>query len=83
MVEKKVDEKEFERIKNDMQEIVTDFTQNREQYYEKEMQLLNGEASLKEPLPMPELKEEVTNAEFSARVNEELTVSKDPVVKQN
>ena len=83
MVEKKVDEKEFERIKNDMQEIVTDFTQNREQYYEKEMQLLNGEASLKEPLPMPELKEEVTNTELSARVNEDLTVSKDPIVKQN
>ena len=79
-VEKKCGADEAERIKNDMQEIIDDFKNNREAYYEKEMQMLTGVENTKEQITVV-LDDQVKDVEISEPVKEAPAVSKDNVQK--
>ena len=79
-VEKKCGADEAERIKNDMQQIIDDFKNNREAYYEKEMQMLTGAESTKEQITVV-LDDQVKDVEISEPVKEAPAVSKDNVQK--
>ena len=80
-VKSKYDENEVERVKNDMQEIIDDFTNNREQYYEQEMQMLKESDEVKISIVVDELKEEIPDADLSKPVIEQNVMSKDDLVK--
>ena len=79
-VEKKCGADEAERIKNDMQEIIDDFKNNREAYYEKEMQMLTGAENVKEQITVI-LDDQVKDVELSEPIKEAPAVSKDNVQK--
>ena len=80
-VEKKCGIDEAERIKNDMQQIIDDFKNNREAYYEKEMQMLTGAESTKEQITVV-LDDQVKDVEISEPVKEAPAVSKDNLVNK-
>ena len=79
-VEKKCGADEAERIKNDMQEIIDDFKNNREAYYEKEMQMLTGAENTREQITVV-LDDQVKDVELSESIKEAPAVSKDNVQK--
>ena len=79
-VEKKCGPDEAKRIKNDMQKIIDDFKNNREAYYEKEMQMLTGSENVKEPITVI-LDDQVKDAALSEPVKEAPLVVKDATQK--
>ena len=79
-VEKKCGSDEAKRIENDMQQIIDDFKNNREAYYEKEMQMLTGSENVKEPITVI-LDDQVKDAALSEPVKEAPSVVKDATQK--
>ena len=77
----KVDDKEAERIENEMREVIDDLTNNREQYYEQAMKMREDPENAKEQITVI-LDDQVKDVELSEPIKEAPAVSKDHLVNK-
>ena len=85
-VEKKCGADEVERIKNDMQEIIDDLTNNREAYYEQAMKMREDAESIRESVAdvvAADLNNDTVDIERSKPVVRDPALEIDPAVKNN
>ena len=86
MVEKKCGADEAERIKNDMQEIIDDLTNNREAYYEQEMKMREDSEPIRvsvADIVAADLNKNTVDIERSQPVISDTALKIDPAVKNN
>ena len=85
-VEKKCGADEVERIKNDMQEIIDDLTNNREAYYEQAMKMREDAEPIRESVAdvvAADLNNDTVDIERSKPVVRDPALEIDPAVKNN